>query len=123
VRYPVATTGLSRLLGLALLGRGRAGPGLVIPRCRSVHTFGMRFALDVCFLDVEGRFISRRSAVPPNRIVSEPRASAVVEVPSQCAGASVRPGPGSVPGPLLFLLLLAQGLLVHGRVAAGPRAL
>jgi uncharacterized membrane protein (UPF0127 family) len=85
VRYPVATTRLSRLLGLALLGRGRAGPGLVIPRCRSVHTFGMRFALDVFFLDVEGRFISRRPAVPPNRIVSDPRASAVLEVPSQCA--------------------------------------
>ena len=42
-RVPVAVTLLSRLLGLALLSPGRAGEGLLIPRCRSVHTFGMRF--------------------------------------------------------------------------------
>ena len=48
---PVATTRLSRLLGLALLGRERAGAGLLIPRCRSVHTFGMLFPLDLLFLD------------------------------------------------------------------------
>ena len=50
-RVPVAVTLPSRLLGLALLRPGRAGAGLLIPRCRSVHTFGMRFALRVVFLD------------------------------------------------------------------------
>ena len=50
-RVPVAVTLLSRLLGLALLSPGRAGEGLLIPRCRSVHTFGMRFPLDLVFLD------------------------------------------------------------------------
>ena len=48
---PIAATRVSRLLGLALLEREAAGPGLLIPRCRSVHTFGMRFALDLVFLD------------------------------------------------------------------------
>ena len=48
---PVATTVSSRLLGLALLRREHAGAGLLIPRCRSVHTFGMRFPIDVLFLD------------------------------------------------------------------------
>src|SRR5262245_52399763 len=43
LEVPVATSRRSRLLGLALLRRERAGPGLLIPRCRSVHTFGMRF--------------------------------------------------------------------------------
>ena len=47
LEVPVATTRLSRLLGLALLRRRRAGAGLLIPRCRSVHTFGMRFPLDL----------------------------------------------------------------------------
>ena len=39
----VASDPVSRLLGLALLDRHRAPEGLLIPRCRSVHTFGMRF--------------------------------------------------------------------------------
>ena len=77
----MAVTLLSRLLGLALLRPERAGEGLLIPRCRSVHTFGMRFPLDVCFLDREGVAISSRRAVPRNRIVSHPRADSVLELP------------------------------------------
>jgi uncharacterized membrane protein (UPF0127 family) len=84
-RYPVATTGLSRLLGLAFCDRDRAGPGLLIPRCRSVHTFGMRFPLDLYFLDADGRFIALRAAVPPRRIVRDRRAAAVLEVPARPA--------------------------------------
>jgi catechol 2,3-dioxygenase-like lactoylglutathione lyase family enzyme len=60
---PVATTWLSRLLGLALLSPERAGAGLLIPRCRSVHTFGMLFPLDLLFLDREGRVVELRSSV------------------------------------------------------------
>jgi uncharacterized protein len=81
-RVPVAVTLLSRLLGLALLRPGRAGEGLLIPRCRSVHTFGMRFALDIRFLDAAGATIASRSAVPANRIVRERRADAVLEIPA-----------------------------------------
>jgi uncharacterized membrane protein (UPF0127 family) len=79
---PVATSRLSRLLGLALLGRVRAGPGLLIPRCRSVHTFGMRFRLDVLFLDAEGRVIDLRRAVPPWRLLRCAGAMAALELPS-----------------------------------------
>ena len=39
-----------------LLDRHRAPEGLLIPRCRSVHTYGMRFPLDLLFL---GRTASR----------------------------------------------------------------
>jgi uncharacterized membrane protein (UPF0127 family) len=81
--YPVATTRVARLLGLALLDRDRAGPGLLLPRCRSVHTLGMRFELDVFFLDAEGRFIALRAAVPPRRVVRDRRAAAVLEVPAR----------------------------------------
>jgi uncharacterized membrane protein (UPF0127 family) len=81
-RVPVAVTLLSRLLGLALLRAGRAGEGLLIPRCRSVHTFGMRFPIDVVFLDDGHAAVSRRRAVPPNRVVADRRAAAVLEVPS-----------------------------------------
>jgi uncharacterized membrane protein (UPF0127 family) len=82
LEVPVAITRPSRLLGLALLPRGRAGSGLLIPRCRSVHTFGMRFRLDLLFLDADGRVIELRRGVPPRRFVRCPGAAAVLELPS-----------------------------------------
>ncbi|HET6571284.1 MAG TPA: glycosyltransferase [Solirubrobacterales bacterium] len=78
---PLAATRRARLLGLAGLDREQAGAGLLIPRCRSVHTFGMRFPLDLVFLDRDGRPCSIRRAVPPRRAVAERRASAVLELP------------------------------------------
>ncbi len=81
----------TRLLGLALLSADRAGEGLLIPRCGSVHTFGMRFALDIYFLDGDGRPTSVRRAVPPNRVVSDPAAVAVLEVPSRTGSAGGEP--------------------------------
>lgn len=83
-RVPVAVTLLSRLLGLALLPAERAGEGLLIPGCRSVHTFGMRFAIHVVFVDRARIPIRVRAAVPPNRVLREPRAAAVIELP--CPG-------------------------------------
>lgn len=83
---PVAVGLGSRLLGLALLDRGRAGPGLLIPRCRSVHTFGMRFRLDIHFLDAGGDSVSIHRGVPPNRIVWDRRAAAALELPSPVGG-------------------------------------
>jgi uncharacterized membrane protein (UPF0127 family) len=71
----------ARLLGLALLGRERAGPGLLIPRCSSVHTFGMRFALDIVFLDPGGAAIRAYLRVGPGRVLSCRVASAVLEIP------------------------------------------
>jgi uncharacterized membrane protein (UPF0127 family) len=79
---PVARTRRARLLGLALLDRAEAGEGLLIPRCRGVHTFGMRFALDLVFLDAEGRVIELRRAVPPRRVARNRRAWTVLELPS-----------------------------------------
>jgi uncharacterized protein len=70
----------ARLLGLAFR-RGAADP-LLIPRCRSVHTFGMRFPIDVVFLDGDGCVLRVVERVPPRRIVSCRGARAVVEVPS-----------------------------------------
>ncbi len=72
----------SRLLGLARLDASEAGPGLLIPRCRSVHTFGMRFELDLVFLDRHGRPLAVRRRVPPGRVVRQRGADAVLEVPA-----------------------------------------
>jgi hypothetical protein len=81
-RVPVALSRRARLLGLALLDRSAAGAGLFLPGCRSIHTFGMRFPLDLVFLDFELHVVSLRRAVPPGRLAFERRAQAVLELPA-----------------------------------------
>jgi uncharacterized protein len=88
---PVAKDFRTRLRGLAFRDREDAEPGLLIPRCSSVHTFGMRFSLDVYFLDREGRTLSVRRAVPPRQIVWKRGACAVLEIPSAAEGESFPP--------------------------------
>jgi uncharacterized membrane protein (UPF0127 family) len=92
LEVPVARGLRSRLLGLMLLDRSQAGPGLLIPRCRSVHTFGMRFTLDIHFLDRSGAPTSVRRGVAPNRLVSDREAAAVLEVPSDLGPSGGEPG-------------------------------
>jgi uncharacterized protein len=90
LEVPVATGPAARLLGLAFVRRRRAGPGLLIPRCRSVHTFGMLFALDVVFLDRGGMPVCVRR-VRPFRVASCKRAATVLElipVPGGCSPAA-----------------------------------
>jgi uncharacterized protein len=79
---PIAATRRARLLGLAFIDRDEAGEGLVIPDCRSVHTFGMRFALDLVFIDAHGRVVELRREVPPRRLVRCPAADSVLELPA-----------------------------------------
>ena len=78
----VASGTRARFLGLALLPRSSAGEGLLIPRCRSVHTFGMRFSIDVIFLDRDGYVLRQERAVRPGRILACAGASAVLELPA-----------------------------------------
>ncbi|HET8565070.1 MAG TPA: DUF192 domain-containing protein [Solirubrobacterales bacterium] len=83
---PVAKGFRTRLLGLARRDRSSAGTGLLIPRCSSVHTFGMRFELDLFFLDAAGRVIDVRRQVPPGRVAWCRGASAVLEIPAEKGG-------------------------------------
>lgn len=70
-------THLQRLRGLAY-----APPAvLLIDRCRSVHTFGMRHPLDLYWLRGE-RIVRVDYGVPPRRVRTCRRARAVLEVPS-----------------------------------------
>ena len=82
LEIPVAESRLSRLLGLTLLPRERAGPGLLLPRCRSVHTLGMRFPLDLIFLGEAGGVLELHRGVPPGRFIRCAAAMAVLELPS-----------------------------------------
>jgi len=69
----------ARLLGLALLADLPSGCALLIPACASVHTFGMRFPLDIAFLDPSGRVLRIERNVPRRRLVRCRGAAAVME--------------------------------------------
>ncbi len=64
------------LIGLPALGRDQA---LLLPRCKSIHTFGMRFALDLIWLDGASRVVRQDAGVAPGRVRSCRFARAVVE--------------------------------------------
>ena len=85
-----------RLVGLALRRRA-PGHALLIPRCRCVHTFGMRFALDLIWLDRTGRVVAFDRDVPPGRVVARPAAWAVLEAPAalDIVAAVAEPGAGN----------------------------
>jgi uncharacterized membrane protein (UPF0127 family) len=66
-----------------LLGRDGLvpGEGLWIVPCESVHTFFMRFAIDLVYLDRKNRVKKVRSAVGPWRVSACLSAHSVLELP------------------------------------------
>jgi len=84
----VAATRARRRRGL--LGRdGLDGGALLLPRTRAVHTFGMRFPIDVAHLDREGTVLRTTTMVPGRLARPVWRAAAVLEAE---AGALARWG-------------------------------
>lgn len=78
----VARTSRQRRRGL--LGRTELaeGAGLWISPCESVHTWGMRFPIDLVFLDRENRVQKMRADVRPWRISACLSAHSVLELPA-----------------------------------------
>ena len=70
-----------RMLGLMFRRDMPEGEALLIPRCPAVHTFFMRFALDLVFLDAAGRPVKTVRGVKPWRpfVWGGPKARAVLE--------------------------------------------
>ena len=90
----VAQTFRSRARGL--LGRSGLGPGegLLLRPCRGVHTFFMRFPIDVVFLDRSNRVLSTVQDLQPQRATRLLRhCGSVLELP---AGSVL--GSGTSPG-------------------------
>ena len=83
----------ARLLGLAGLRELPPGIGLLLPRTRSVHTFGMRFALDLIWLDRDGGVVRVDRDVPPGRLRGCRTAHAVIELAAAGHATSARAGP------------------------------
>ncbi|HEY1985218.1 MAG TPA: DUF192 domain-containing protein [Terracidiphilus sp.] len=80
-RLEVANTGELRRKGL--LGRTRlaAGDGLWIVPCESVHTFFMRFPIDLIYLDRDHQVRKLRHEVVPWRMSACLSAHSVLELP------------------------------------------
>jgi uncharacterized membrane protein (UPF0127 family) len=79
----LADTPLKRIRGL--LGRDSLQPkeALVIRPCNSIHTFFMRFAIDVLFLDKEGFVLKAILHLQPFRLTAIYfGASSAVELPA-----------------------------------------
>jgi uncharacterized membrane protein (UPF0127 family) len=92
-----AQTRRARRRGLALLDALDPSHGLHIPQTPSVHTFGMRFALDLIWLDGQGHTVRVDRDVSPRRMRLCLRARSVVETNAGRADAFLAAGVGG-PG-------------------------
>jgi len=87
----------ARARGLARLDRLADDHGLVLEPCRSVHTLGMRFALDLLWLDASGQLIRLDANVAPRRLRTCLRARAVIETNAGCSERFVNSLPYTKP--------------------------
>lgn len=89
-----AATAWSRMVGLLLHSRLPEGGGLLLAPAWSIHTWFMRFPIDVIFLDDDGRVLRLFPDLPPWRLASGTRkARTVIELPAgTIARANLRVG-------------------------------
>jgi hypothetical protein len=86
----IADTYWRRLVGLQFRRELLAGCGLLLVPCSSVHTFWMRFAVDVVAIDRSGKVVAVRERVRPWRIVAGVKdAHAILEVTAETANVQV----------------------------------
>jgi len=78
----IADTSLKRNVGLLKHKSLPEGQGLWIVPCEGVHSFGMKFAIDVVFLDRKKRVVKIRPSMEPWRISLCLWAHSVLELPA-----------------------------------------
>lgn len=81
-RADIADTSAKRRTGLLKHTGLEPGEGLWIAPCEGVHTFGMKFAIDVVFLTKKKKVIKIRQNMVRRRIALSPLAHSVLELPS-----------------------------------------
>lgn len=97
---PLEVAATRRARGRGLLGRDGVDGALWLPGVRSVHTVGMRFAIDVAWVGRDG-VVQRVRTMPPGRVSGwSPRAAGVLEAEAGAfARWGVAPGAGvALPG-------------------------
>lgn len=75
----LATTMFDRLKGLLGSATLKEREAMVIVPCSSVHTFGMKYTIDVAFLDKDGRVIKCVERIRPGRFAASWRSRAALE--------------------------------------------
>ena len=78
----LANTSATRRTGLLKHERLEAGDGLWIVPCESVHTFFMKFPIDLVYLDKKRKVRKVRHAVPAWRLSACLTAHSVLELPA-----------------------------------------
>lgn len=71
-----------RMIGLLNRKSLAPGEGLLLDRCYGIHTFFMRFTIDVLFLDKDYRVMRAVPALPPWRTSVVKQAVYVLELPA-----------------------------------------
>lgn len=98
----IADTTLTRFVGL--MGRGSLAPGhgLLIQPSNGVHTFWMRFSIDVLLLDRQHRVLSVHGNLRPFRLTAiNWKASSALELPAgTIAATNTQPGDLLEIGPM-----------------------
>ena len=103
----LADSAIPRMIGL--LGRDSLAPGdgLVLTPCNSIHTIGMRFAIDVVFVDSRGRVRKIVRNLSPWRMAISPLSRATIELSAGALAPEalsvgdrlyLAPAPGEVSG-------------------------
>jgi uncharacterized membrane protein (UPF0127 family) len=64
-RITLADSWLARLRGMLGRPAPKSGEGLLLTPCRSIHMYGMRFPLDVAFLDAYGTVVATYPSLRP----------------------------------------------------------
>lgn len=77
-RVVEARTAWSRMVGLLAHANLPAGEGLLLEPAWSIHTWFMRFSIDVVFLDRDRRVLAVFPSLPPWRLVSGTRKATTV---------------------------------------------
>ena len=89
----VADTARARRTGLLGHASLKPGEGLWIVPCEAVHSFGMKFAIDLVYLDRKKRVRKVRKAMMPRRLSACVTAHSVLELPSgTIASTATSPG-------------------------------
>ena len=78
----VADTPSKRTKGLLGKNGLREGEGMLIKPCSSIHTFFMKFNIDVVFLGKGSRVVSLTESLPPSRLFGSLfKGKMVIELP------------------------------------------
>lgn len=67
-KVKLANDFFTRLVGLLRTKSLDTQQGLLLKKCRQVHTFGMKFNIDVVFLSREGEILDLEKNMAPGRI-------------------------------------------------------